>query len=64
MRAFVVLFFYVVSSIEMWGYNSVALVSERTIPTELPPLVCEDSADRVVSHSQRGGSPAAVISVF
>jgi hypothetical protein len=45
----------------------VALVRERTIPTERPPLVGEVSAnfaDRGVSHGQCGGSPTAVISVF
>jgi hypothetical protein len=44
--------------------NSVAVVSERTIPTEWPPLVGEVSAnfyaDRGVSRSQRGGSLKAV----
>ena len=40
--------------------NSVALVRERTIPTEQPPLVGEVSAnfaDRGVSRGQRNGSP-------
>jgi hypothetical protein len=39
--------------------NSVALVRERTIPTERPPLVGEVSAnfvDKGVSIGQRGGS--------
>jgi hypothetical protein len=47
--------------------NSVDLGCERTIPIELPPLFGEVSAnfsDRGVSRSQRGGSHAAVISVF
>jgi hypothetical protein len=47
--------------------NSVALVRERTIPTEPPPLVGAVSAnfaDRRASLSQRCGSPTAVISVF
>jgi hypothetical protein len=47
--------------------NSVALVRERTIPTERPPLVGEVSAnlvDRRVSHGQCGGFPTAVISVL
>jgi hypothetical protein len=47
--------------------NSVALVRERTIPTERPPLVGEVSptfADREVSHGQCDGSPTAVISIF
>jgi len=38
----------------------VALVRERTIPTERPPPVGEVSAnfaDRGVSHGQRNGSP-------
>jgi hypothetical protein len=37
-----------------------ALVRERTIPAERPPLVGEVSAnfcDRGVSHDQFGGSP-------
>jgi hypothetical protein len=40
-------------------YNSVALVRERTIPTERSQLVGEVSANfsyRGVSHDQRGGS--------
>jgi hypothetical protein len=40
--------------------NSVALVRNRTIPTERPPLVGEDSAnfwEQRVSHDQRNGSP-------
>jgi hypothetical protein len=36
--------------------NSVALVRERTIPSERPPFDGE--------VSQRGGSPTTVISVF
>ena len=48
--------------------NSVALVRERTIPTERPPLVGEVSAnffaDRGVSRGQRNGSPRPLISVF
>jgi hypothetical protein len=45
--------------------NSVALVRERIIPTDRPPIVSEVSAkftDRVVSRSQRGGSTTAIIS--
>jgi hypothetical protein len=44
----------------------VALVRERTIQTERPPLVSKVStnfADRGVSRGQRNGSPTAVISV-
>ena len=40
--------------------NSVALVRERTIPTERPPPVGElvpTFADRGVSRGQRNGSP-------
>jgi hypothetical protein len=41
--------------------NSVALVHERTIPTEWPPIVGEVSANffriEEMSRSQRGGSP-------
>jgi hypothetical protein len=47
--------------------NSVALVLERTIPTERPQLFGEVSAnfwDRGLSHGQCGGSHTAVISVF
>jgi hypothetical protein len=47
--------------------NSIALVRERTIPKERPPLVGEVSAnfgDIEVSRNQRRGSPTAVISVF
>ena len=44
---------------------SVALVRERTIPTERPPPVGEVSAnffaDRGVSRSQRNGSPRPLI---
>jgi hypothetical protein len=39
--------------------NSVALVRERTIPTELPPVVGEvnaNFADKGVSRGQRSGS--------
>jgi hypothetical protein len=37
--------------------NSVALVRERTVPTELPPLVGEANlADRGESRGQRVGS--------
>jgi hypothetical protein len=46
--------------------NSVALLCERTIPTERPSLVGEVSAnfaDRGVSHGQCGGSLTAIISV-
>jgi hypothetical protein len=46
--------------------NSVALVRERTIPTERPPLVGEVSANfcgQRVSRGQRGGSLTAVISI-
>src|SRR5215510_13445563 len=45
--------------------NSVALVRERTIPTERPPPVGEVSptfADRGVSRGQRNGSPRPLIS--
>jgi hypothetical protein len=47
--------------------NSVALVRERTIPTELPPLVGEVSANFCeyrVSRGQRNGFPLSLISVF
>jgi hypothetical protein len=47
--------------------NSVALVRERTIPTERPPLggeVSANFADRGVSRSQHGRSPTAVFSNF
>ena len=47
--------------------NSVAIVRERTIPTERPPPVGEVSAnfaDRGVSRGQRNGSPRPLISVF
>ena len=47
--------------------NSVALVRERTIPTERPPPVGEVSAnfaDRGVSRGQHNGSPRPLISVF
>jgi len=48
--------------------NSVALVCERTIPTESPPPVGEVGAnffaDRGVSRGQRNGSPRPLISVF
>jgi hypothetical protein len=45
--------------------DSVALVRERTIPTERPRLstnLLSTFADREVSRSQRGGSSMAVIS--
>ena len=43
--------------------NSVALVRERTIPTEqLPPV--PTFAGRGVSRGQRNGSPRSLISVF
>jgi len=46
----------------------VALVRERTIPTERPPPVGEVSANffagRGVSRGQRNGSPRPLISVF
>jgi hypothetical protein len=47
--------------------NSVALVRERTIPTEWPHLSAKlvpNFPDRGVSRSQRGGSLAAVLSIF
>jgi hypothetical protein len=47
--------------------NSVALVRERTIPTERPRLSAKlvpTFADRGLWHDQCGGSPTAVISVF
>jgi hypothetical protein len=47
--------------------NSVALVSERSIPTERPLLDDEVGVNFCgwrVSCIQRGGSPLAVISVF
>jgi hypothetical protein len=48
--------------------NSVALVRERTIPTERPPPVGEFSskifAGRGVSRGQRNGSARPLISVF
>ena len=50
-----------------WAINSVALVRERTIPTERPPPVGEVSANfagRGVSRGQRNGSPWPLISVF
>jgi hypothetical protein len=46
---------------------SVALVRERTIPTERQPLSAKlvlTFVDRGVSHDQYGGSPTAVISIF
>ena len=46
---------------------SVALVRERTIPTERPPPVGEvvpNFAGRGVSRGQRNGSPRPLISVF
>jgi hypothetical protein len=45
----------------------VALVRKRTIPTERPQLVGEDSANfwgYRVSSGQRNGSPRQLISVF
>jgi hypothetical protein len=47
--------------------NSVALVRERTISTERPPLVCKVSANfcgQNVSRGQRNGFPRSLISVF
>jgi hypothetical protein len=47
--------------------NSVALVRERTIPTERPPLVGEVSVNfcgQGVSLGQRNGFPRSLISVF
>ena len=47
--------------------NSVALVRERTIPTERPPRLAKlvpTFADRGVSRGQRNGSPRPLISVF
>ena len=41
-----------------------ALVHERTIPTERPSPVGEVFADRGVSRGQRNGSPRPLISVF
>ena len=53
---------------EKYKLNSVALVRERTIPTERPPPVSEVSANffagRGVSRGQRNGSPRPLISVF
>jgi hypothetical protein len=46
--------------------NCRALVSQRTIPTERPPLVGEVSASfsgSRVSRGQRDGSPRSLISV-
>jgi hypothetical protein len=43
------------------------LVRQRTIPTERPPLVGENSADfsgKRVSRGQRNKSPLLLISVF
>jgi hypothetical protein len=48
-------------------HNSVALVRERTVPTERPQLLGEVSvsfANRGLSHSQHDRSPTAVISIF
>jgi hypothetical protein len=39
----------------LWTVNSVALVRERTIPIEGPPIV-----DEILSRGQRGGSPTVV----
>jgi hypothetical protein len=47
--------------------NFVALVRERTIPTERPPLVGEVSANFCglrMSRGQRNGFPRSLISVF
>jgi hypothetical protein len=47
--------------------NSVALVRQRTIPTELPPLVGEVGANfsgQRASRGQRNESPRLLISVF
>jgi hypothetical protein len=47
--------------------NSVALVRERTIPTEQPPLIGEVSANFCgsrVSCGQRNGFTRSLISVF
>jgi hypothetical protein len=47
--------------------NSVALVRERTIPTERPPRVGEVSAKFCgyrVSRGQSNGFPRSLISVF
>jgi hypothetical protein len=47
--------------------NSVALVRERTIPTERPPLVGEVAANfcgKRVSRGQRNGFPRSLISVL
>jgi hypothetical protein len=44
-----------------------ALVRERTIPTERPPPIGEVSAnfaDKGVSRGQRNGSPRPLISAF
>ena len=57
-----------VEAMDLSDYSSVALVLERTIPTERPPPVGEVSAnffaDRGVSRGQRNGSPRPLISVF
>ena len=47
--------------------NSMALVRERTIPTERPPpsaKLVPTFADKGVSRGQRNGSPRPLISVF
>jgi hypothetical protein len=47
--------------------NSVALVRERTMPTERPPLVGEvvpTFADRRELRGQRNGFPRSLISIF
>jgi hypothetical protein len=46
--------------------NSVALVRERTIPSDrrFSAKLVPTFADEGVSHGQCGGSPTAVISVF
>jgi hypothetical protein len=44
---------------------SVALVRERTVPTERPPLVGEVVPTlRIVLRGQRNGSPRSLVSVF
>jgi hypothetical protein len=58
---------YMVEMITKLKLNSAALVRERTIPTERPPLVGEDSANfcgQRVSRGQRNGFPRSLISVF
>src|SRR5215469_10037536 len=56
----------------MYGYikkkkNSMAVVRERTIPTEQPPPVGDlvpTFADRGVSRGQRNGSPPPAVNLF